>query len=172
MTRGRREMADLTNRERLQPVLLDRLTDNDPRNSKESRDDRVLSVERLKDSVLRDLEWLLNTENLASGVDLDAYPQIASSVLNFGRPALSGKAGSSIDLNQLQQQIRQAIIDFEPRIVAKTLSIRVVRNDELLSNNSLSFEIQGQLWAQPLPLTLFLRTEVDLESGVISVIEE
>lgn len=172
MTRGRREMADLTNRERLQPSLLDRLTDNDPRNSKESRDDRVLSVERLKDSVLRDLEWLLNTENLASGVDLDAYPQIASSVLNFGRPTLSGKAGSSIDLNQLQQQIRQAIIDFEPRIVAKTLSIRVVRNDELLSNNSLSFEIQGQLWAQPLPLTLFLRTEVDLESGVISVIEE
>jgi len=165
-------MADLTNRERLQPSLLDRLTDNDPRNSKESRDDRVLSVERLKQSVLRDLEWLLNTENLSSAVDLTPCPQVPSSVLNFGRPALSGKPGSAIDLNELQRQIRQAIIDFEPRIVARTLSIRVVRNDELFSNNSLSFEIQGQLWAQPLPLTLFLRTEVDLESGIISVIEE
>jgi type VI secretion system protein ImpF len=165
-------MAELTNRERLQPSLLDRLTDNDPRNPQESREARVLSVERLKQSVLRDLEWLFNTENLASIVDLDSYPQIASSVLNFGRQALSGKAGSTIDLGELEQRIERAILDFEPRVIARSLSIRVNYQDEMHSHNSLSFEIQGQLWAQPLPLNLFLRTEVDLESGTISVIEE
>ncbi len=164
-------MADFANRERLQPSLLDRLTDHDPRNQKESRDDRVLSVERLKESVLRDLEWLLNTENLASSVDLTPYPEIASSTLNFGRPALSGKAGSTIDLTQLQQRIQLAILQFEPRIIAKSIKIRVVYAADLSSNNSLSFEIEGQLWAQPLPLTLFLRTELDLESGTISVLE-
>lgn len=164
-------MADLTNRERLQPSLLDRLTDNDPRNRQESRDERVLSVKRLKESVLRDLEWLLNTENLASIVDLTPFPQVESSVLNFGRPALSGKAGSTVDLGVLQDRIRTAIHDFEPRILEDSLRIRVVYDENVLSNNSLSFEIEGQLWAQPLPLTLFLRTEVDLESGTISVTE-
>ena len=165
-------MAELTNRERLQPSLLDRLTDSAPDHTNESRDDRVLSIERLKMGVLRDLEWLLNTENLASTTDLTNFPHVASSVLNFGRPALSGKAGSTIDLNELRRRIHQAILDFEPRVLPDTLSIRIVFHDEVQSNNSLSFEIEGQLWAQPLPLTLFLRTEVDLESGTISVIEE
>jgi type VI secretion system protein ImpF len=164
-------MADLTDRQRLQPSLLDRLTDNDPRNPLESRDERVLTMEALKQNVLRDLEWLLNTEFLASSVDLSAYPQVASSVLNFGRPALSGKAGSTVNLRQLQQHIERTIVDFEPRVIAKSLTIRVVYDDEVHSKSSLSFEIEGQLWAQPLPLTLFLRTEVDLESGTIKVIE-
>lgn len=164
-------MADLSDRQRLQPSLLDRLTDDDPRNPRESRDARVLSIEALKQNVLRDLEWLLNTEYLASMVDLSKYPHVASSVLNFGRPALSGKAGSTINLRQLQQHIKRTILDFEPRVIAKSLTIRVVYDDEVHSKSSLSFEIEGQLWAQPLPLTLFLRTEVDLESGTIKVLE-
>lgn len=164
-------MADLTDRQRIQPSLLDRLTDDNPGNPLESRDDRVLSIDKLKQNVLRDLEWLLNTEYLASLVDLSNHPQVASSVVNFGRPALSGKAGSTINLQQLQLHIQRAIVDFEPRVIAKSLTIRVIYDDEVHSKNSLTFEIEGQLWAQPLPLALFLRTEVDLESGSIRVIE-
>jgi len=165
-------MADFTDRERLQPSLLDRLTDNQPRNQRESRDDRVLSINQLKQSVLRDLEWLLNTEQLPTTVDLTDYPEVQRSVINYGRPALSGKAGSTVDLKQLQRQIHQAIIDFEPRILADSLSIRINFDDEVHSRNALSFEIEGQLWAQPLPLNLFLRTDVDLESGTVVVVED
>lgn len=165
-------MAELTTRERLQPSLLDRLTDDQPRVRSESRDDRMLSVDRLKQCVLRDLEWLLNCENLACGVDLEETPQVKSSVLNYGRPSLSGKAGSSLDLQQLKQQIKRAIVNFEPRILADSLNITIVYRDEMDSHNTLSFEIEGRLWAQPLPLSLFLRTDVDLESGTVSVIED
>ena len=150
-------MADFSNRERLQPSLLDRLTDNNPRSQRESRDERVLSIDQLKQSVLRDLEWLLNTERLPSSVDLTDYPDVRCSVVNYGRPALSGKAGSTVDLKQLQRQIHQTIIDFEPRILADSLNIRIHFDDEVHSRNALSFEIEGQLWAQPLPLNLFLR---------------
>jgi type VI secretion system protein ImpF len=38
-----------------------------------------------------------------------------------------------------------------------------------MSNRALSFEIEGQLWAQPLPLHLFVRTEIDLESGDVTI---
>ncbi|MHC4560155.1 MAG: type VI secretion system baseplate subunit TssE, partial [Planctomycetota bacterium] len=37
-------MAELTPRDRLQPCLLDRLTDNEPEVSKESRDQRIVSI--------------------------------------------------------------------------------------------------------------------------------
>lgn len=165
-------MAELTNRERLQPSLLERLTDDEPGNPRESREQRVLSVKKLKDSVLRDLEWLLNTEFLANSTDLTDYPHVASSVLNYGRPPLSGKVSSSVPLNQLKEQFRQAILQFEPRILPDSLVVRAAHRDEGRAGNRLEFEIQGQLWAQPLPLSLFLRTEVDMDSGTIGVYEE
>ena len=60
-------MAELATKERLQPCLLDRLTDDEPEKSTESRDRRVFSLRQLRQAVLRDLSWLLNTP--ARGVD-------------------------------------------------------------------------------------------------------
>jgi type VI secretion system protein ImpF len=40
-----------------------------------------------------------------------------------------------------------------------------------MNHNALVFEIQGELWAQPVPLELFLKTEIDLETGNFSVAE-
>jgi len=54
-------MAELTPLEKLQPCLLDRLTDDEPNISEESRNQRVISVQRYRRGVLRDLEWLFNT---------------------------------------------------------------------------------------------------------------
>jgi len=41
-------MAELTPKERLQPSLLDRLTDEEPDRRQESRDKRILSPAKLK----------------------------------------------------------------------------------------------------------------------------
>jgi type VI secretion system protein ImpF len=41
-----------------------------------------------------------------------------------------------------------------------------------MSHNALSFEIESELWAQPLPLHLFLRTAVDLEAGKVEVSDQ
>ena len=73
-------MAELTPGERLQPSLLDRLTDDSPQSKKESRDQRVLSVRRLRACVLRDLAWLLNTTNLGSDFDSKRFPDVAKSL--------------------------------------------------------------------------------------------
>jgi type VI secretion system protein ImpF len=40
-----------------------------------------------------------------------------------------------------------------------------------MSHNALSFYIEAELWAQPIPLRLFLKTEIDLEAGSAQVIE-
>jgi len=62
-------MAELTQKERLQPSLLDRLTDDEPHSQQEPRDKRVLSMHRLRESVLRDVSWLLNADSMESVVD-------------------------------------------------------------------------------------------------------
>ena len=161
-------MADLTQKDRLQPSLLDRLTDNDPDRKQESRDARVLSPSRLRECVRRDLAWLLNTTHLRATQDLDDHPFVGRSVLNYGMPDLAGRTTSGVDTTVLEQAIRKAILDFEPRLVAKSLRVRLF-SDEQMNHNAMTFDIEAELWAQPLPLRLFLRTAVDLESGSIDV---
>ena len=49
--------------------------------------------------------------------------------------------------------------------------VRVVATEDEMSPNALRFEIEGALWAQPIPERLYLQTEIDLETGSVSVVE-
>jgi type VI secretion system protein ImpF len=164
-------MAELTPRERLQPSLLDRLTDEEPDKQQESRDRRVLSPTRLRESVRRDLSWLFNTVNLASVVDLEDYPHVQRSTLNFGLPDLAGQTVSSIDAPALERMLRRAIWDFEPRLIRNSVKVRLAVDHDQMSHNAMCFVIEADLWAQPLPLRLFLRTDLDLETGEVEIAE-
>ena len=164
-------MAELTPKERLQPSLLDRLTDNEPDKKKESADKRMLSMRRLRECVLRDLAWLLNCGSLESLEDFDDYPLVAHSVINYGLPDLTGVSASGVDAAKIERALRQAIIDFEPRILRNSIKVRAILSDGEMNRNAVAFEIEGDLWAQPVPLRLFLRTELDLESGTFNILD-
>lgn len=164
-------MAELTPKEKLQPSLLDRLTDDEPEKKQESREKRVLSPSRLRESVRRDLSWLFNTVNLASTHSLDAYPEVERSTLNYGLPDLAGRTASSIDQLQLERLLRRAVWDFEPRLTRSAVRVKLIKDLGKMSHNAMCFEIEAELWAQPLPLRLFLRTDLDLETGEVSVAE-
>ena len=161
-------VTEIATRDRLQPSLLDRLTDDDPTNPKESADKRVLSLTQLKASVLRDLAWLLNTTSLLDD-DATLHTAAGTSVVNFGLPALAGNSASNVDVPALETLIHQAIATFEPRILRHTLRVRARATAEM-NHNALSFEIQGDLWAQPVPLRLMLQTDLDLETGHVRVV--
>ena len=161
-------VTEIATRDRLQPSLLDRLTDDDPTNPKESADKRVLSLTQLKASVLRDLAWLLNTTSLLDA-DATLHTSAGTSVVNFGLPALAGNSASNVDVSALETLIHQAIATFEPRILRHTLRVRARATAEM-NHNALSFEIEGDLWAQPVPLRLMLQTDLDLETGHVRVV--
>ena len=156
----------LVPQERLQPSLLDRLIDDEPDKKVEAPEQRVLSKARLRQAVLRDLAWLFNTTRLESEVNLQKYPNARRSVINFGMPALSGMLASSLDVMDLERAVRQAIVDFEPRIDPRTLQVTVLAETTALAHHAvIGIEIRGHLWAQPVPLELLIRTQFDLESG-------
>jgi type VI secretion system protein ImpF len=158
-------MAELTPRERLQPALLDRLTDHEPQKDVESREQRVLSISRLRECVIRDLTWLFNCENLASREQIDDCPEVMRSVVNYGIPALSGLASSNRDPQRLEAQILEAIRTYEPRLLRDSVSVKAILSEDEMSNNTLKFAIEADLWAHPLPLHLYMQTEVDLDTG-------
>jgi type VI secretion system protein ImpF len=164
-------VAELTPKERLQPSLLDRLTDDEPDRRQELADKRVLSPARLRESVRRDLTWLFNTSNLATVADISDYPEIERSTVNFGIPDLAGRTASSVEPAALVRLLRRAILDFEPRLLRNTVKVQVLVDPEQQNPNALSFGIEAELWSQPLPLRLYLRTELNLEDGEARVTE-
>jgi type VI secretion system protein ImpF len=160
-------------RDRLQPALLDRLTDDNPGQQEEPVDRRVMTKSQIRQAVLRDLSWLFNATQpmgTLTGGPNDVHPMVAESVLNFGLPAMSGQSVSKIDISLLERTIRQAVLRFEPRLLADTLKVVAVEATHVLdTHNTIEFEIRGHLWAQPVPLEVLLRTKLDLEAGQVEV---
>jgi type VI secretion system protein ImpF len=158
-------MAESTLTDRLQPCLLDRLTDHEPEEAKESRDQRVMSLKKYRQAVLRDLEMLLNAKAYPPGSDIYDYDEAAQSVLNFGIPDLAGTSISSLSPEEFEARVKQAILLFESRISRHSLSVRLVSSQDAQAVRAVVFEIAGDLWAQPSPEHLFVKTEVDLDTG-------
>jgi len=156
--------------ERLQPALLDRLTDDAADQQLEPREGRLISKSRLRQAVLRDLAWLLNATQPGADLDLTKTPFARKSVINFGLPCLSGRMASSLEVADLERAVRQAILDFEPRILPSSLQVRaLVEISALDHHNVIGIEIRGQLWAQPVAIDLLIRTEIDLETGNVQI---
>jgi type VI secretion system protein ImpF len=156
-------MADLTPLDRLQPCLLDRLTDDDPTNSEESRNQRVISLQRYRRGVLRDIEWLFNSsahlpEEGGSRWRLSDFPEANRSVLNYGTRQLCGLIAPNMP--ELERELAEALQFFEPRIIRHSLQVKAE-----LQRHMIAFEIRGDLWANPVPEHLLIKTRIDLETG-------
>ena len=82
-------------RDKMQPSLLDRLTDNDPEKKRESANSNLITHAALRRNVLRDLQWLFNTINHDASSDLSGLTQVSRSVVNFGVAPLAGKRHSA-----------------------------------------------------------------------------
>lgn len=159
-------MSEQTITERLQPSLLDRLTDSEPSNRTEARDARVIDLRRLREIVQRDLSWLLNTND--NGIDPGRYPYASRSVLNFGVREVAGEYSTNQRVKLIRESITRAISVFEPRISAGTLDV-VLRDETNDRSTVVYFDIRAEMWAQPLPIELYLRSEVDITTGELKL---
>jgi type VI secretion system protein ImpF len=163
--------SELSVRESLQPSLLDRLTDDDPGNQRDTAEARVLSPEGLRECVRRDLASLMNCTHLAAVLDLSECPEVERSTLNYGVPDFTGRPASEIDRPGLARRIRRAIVEFEPRLMERSLKVKSIVDPGERRPNALRFEIEADMWSDPAPLRLRLRTDLSLEDGEARVTE-
>jgi type VI secretion system protein ImpF len=123
----------------------------------------------LRATVRRELAWLLNTTNFAAVIDLDPYPHIKTSVLNYGVPDLSGKSLNSRLIQQRAREIRAAITAFEPRINAASLEVEVAERVE--RENAVTYVIQADITTAIRAIPVKFRTDIEADSAAATVRE-
>lgn len=151
----------------VQPGLLDRLTDEDPKRSAEAPLTRAQSLRQLKNSVRRDLEWLLNTRRISGEVP-EAYKQLRNSLYLYGLPDLTSvRIQSSNDERRLLRSLEAAISAFEPRLgKVKVTALEPMVKKKL---HSLKFQIEALLLIDPAPEHISFDTVLELTSGQYQV---
>ncbi|HXB72173.1 MAG TPA: type VI secretion system baseplate subunit TssE [Candidatus Acidoferrales bacterium] len=146
--------------------VLDRLIDSEPRNSSEAQLTRAQSVRQLKESLRRDLEWLLNTRRIAFPPE-DALRELNRSVYVFGLPDFAGyRMSTPAEQTRLLRRLEAAVKLFEPRLA----NIKVVPVESgLITSRRLRLRIVGLLLIDPAPEHVEFDTVLELTSGQYEV---
>lgn len=141
-------MARVDKKKKLRPSILDRLFDNDTKNSVEIDSDQHQKLKDLRDSVRRDLENLLNTRFRVLEPD-SQFKEIQKSLLNYGLPDLATLNIADVKkCKEFTDTLERTLIDFEPRF--KTVKVIYMDNPET-TDRTLRFRIDAILYADPAP---------------------
>jgi len=130
----------------LTPSILDRLLDFDPEKKVEPVNSRSQVIRELRESVRRDLAFLLNTRRRCHE-DFAEWDSLEYTVLNYGIPDATGINIGSDDARQNFANIIQDVIgQYEPRF--KSVSVTVV-NDASSLDRTFRFRIDALLKVEP-----------------------
>lgn len=151
----------------VQPSLLDRLTDENPRTAGDPRVSYGESLRQFKISVQRDLEWLLNTRRTPAPAP-EGFGQLASSLYNYGVPDITSLSRDSADSRaRLRAQVEEALALFEPRLA--DVQIAIVEVDGETRRRELRFVVEATLRLDPTPEQVVFDTVLHFSSGQIDV---
>lgn len=130
---------------RFAPSLLDRLFDDAPGVPGDAATTPHVSLEQLKDSVVRDLEALLNARCGLRAEALQGHPQARRSILSFGMLDFSSMSlANTEERDAICRAIESAILSHEPRL--KNVRVGLAGDS---GANRLLFTIQALLVVNP-----------------------
>jgi type VI secretion system protein ImpF len=121
----------------------------------------------LRSTVRRELNWILNTTSLEALVDLDAYPEVKTSVLNYGVQDLAGKILTPRAVQARCKEIRDAIRAFEPRMDANQLEVTNLPYAE--RENAVTFLIRGDVTSAVQALPVEFKTDIELDTAAVTL---
>jgi type VI secretion system protein ImpF len=126
---------------------------------------RSQSTRFFRDSLKRDLEWLLNTRQ-PPDMQIGSYPGAKASVINFGLPDISALGLSNTsDHRTLRIAIETCLRNYEPRL----MDVRVTIEGSDTVDRRLRFHIEGNMKLDPAPEEISFDTVLELTSGEYKV---
>jgi type VI secretion system protein ImpF len=144
------------------PSVLDRLIDQQPRNSTEVPPSWTDSVRDLKIAVRRDLEWLLNTRRIAEPAP-ESYEELNRSLYHYGFPDITSLGRDAKDTRvRLLRYIEDTLAVHEPRLAGVRVMLAETDAD---SRRRLHFLIEGLLRMEPNPEQVVFDTVLEISSG-------
>jgi type VI secretion system protein ImpF len=142
--------------------VLDRLLDEEPKSRVEGPMSRAESLRRLKASVRRDLEWLLNARQPVQPPPEGAN-ELEKSVYCFGLPDISSmNLSSPSNAQDLARLMEGLVATFEPRLLGAKVSLVPGRGGPL---PELRFSIEGLLAIDPMPEHVSFDTVLDVSGA-------
>jgi type VI secretion system lysozyme-related protein len=149
------------------PFIIDRLVDYDPRNQSEAPKSALQNLRELKQSVRRDLEWILNSRRMV--VDIDpGLEETNRSVAVYGLTDFIGAPMSNVaEQKTLVRQVETAIKLFAPQLINVKVNYEAPNGLERI----ISFRIEGQLNIDPAPEPVVFDTVLQIGSGEFGVKE-
>jgi type VI secretion system protein ImpF len=161
-------MAHVDKKKKLRASILERLSDNDPKNNTEGDADQHQRLKELRKSVRHDLEKLLNTRIRVSEPD-DDYYELKKSLLCYGLPDLAtvnilDKGKRNIFVKDLET----LLIEFEPRF--KSVTVNCLENADKL-DRTLRFRIDATMYADPSPVTIVFDSILEPVSRTVNLAE-
>jgi type VI secretion system protein ImpF len=128
---------------------------------------QVITESSLRREVSRDLDALLNTVALEATIDMENAPNVRKSILNFGLPDIALHTIDETAVDQIPDEIRTAIANYEPRIAPDTL--RIARDKQVDPVElKIRFVIRGELVCYPVHVPVEFVADI-VESGKIVV---
>jgi type VI secretion system protein ImpF len=159
-------MARRETEETVTQSVLERLIDLDPNSNTDPPQTRPQSVRQLKAALRRDLEWLLNTRQIAGGVP-EEFQGLEGSLYGYGLPDVTNLSANSVrDRNRLLRMLEATISSFEPRLSGAKVTIVDSGSN---SGRQLRFQIEGLLLMDPAPELISFDTVLQLSSGEYQV---
>jgi type VI secretion system protein ImpF len=130
----------------VQPSVLDRLLDDDPRTDVEHASAVGSDLRHFKQAVARDLDALLNSRCVDFDDRIESYPQARDSVINFGIIDLSSLSLLNPDDRALlRDKIRITIERHEPRLTKVRVTLDAPKDLERM----LRFRVDAVLKVHP-----------------------
>jgi type VI secretion system protein ImpF len=152
--------------DRVNLSVLDRLINLHPRGSSELPLTHAQSARLYRESVRRDIEWLLNTRRL---VDLppENLVEVNRSVYVYGLPDFtSWSVANPQDRKRLLRELHATIRLFEPRLSNPRL---IPLEDSLEKTRTVRFRIEAMLIMDPAPERIAFDTVLQLANGEYEV---
>jgi type VI secretion system protein ImpF len=128
---------------------------------------QVITESMLRREVSRDLDALLNTVALEATVDMDNAPYVRKSILNYGLPDLSIRTIDENGVDEIPDEIRAAIVNFEPRLAAGSLRIERDRSVDPVELK-IRFLVRAELVCHPVHVPVEFVADI-IETGKIVV---
>jgi type VI secretion system protein ImpF len=147
----------------LRHSVLDRLA---PIGGGSRRRDLRIGVEELKQSVRRDIEWLLNSRRPL--LNLTDLPEARTSILAYGLADLTLFSGNPTDCQRICTLIEEALRTFEPRLQPRSIKVTHVTTRED-THVRLHFNIHALLNVDPVREPISFDTSVETASGAVQV---
>lgn len=128
---------------------------------------QVITEAMLRREVSRDLHALLNTIAMESTIDMTDAPYARKSILNFGIPDVTHRTIDELGVDEIPEEIRTAIVNFEPRLAAASLHIE---RDKSVDPTELKirFIVRADLTCEPVHVPVEFVADV-VDTGKIIV---